>query len=193
MIRAIIFDCFGVLYVDPSKAFYEANVPNYHEIFQQLHDIDRQIDYGLISKTEHHEQVSELTGLSVDFIAKNIHGTHIRNEELMASLASLRETYKIGMLSNISPGDMDTFFTPDERRSFFDADVLSGEVGITKPHPYIFQIMAERLGVEPGECIMVDDLEDNCAGADAAGMKAVLYRTNTQTLADLKKIIDSNA
>lgn len=192
MIRAIIFDCFGVLYIDPSKSFYEQHVPNYHKIFELLKDIDRQHDYGFISKREHNQQVAELSGLAVEFINAHIDDEHKRNDQLLDSIKELRKTYKIGMLSNINPGGMDTFFTTREREELFDAVVLSGEVGLTKPHPYIFQMMADRLGVSPGECVMIDDLEENCAGADAAGMETIHYLNNTQVLADLKKLLSQS-
>ena len=88
---------------------------------------------------------------------------------------------------------MDKYFSPEQRQSLFDECVLSGEVGITKPHPHIFQMMADKLGVKPEECVMIDDIEENCSGADAAGMKAILYRTNTQVLDELKRLIAQNA
>lgn len=191
MIRAIIFDCFGVLYVDSGKAFYEKHIPNYSEVYDQIKDLDRQHDYGLITEKEHNEQVAALSGLPVEFVDARIEGEHKRNKDLLLSIHELRKRYKIGMLSNIGVEDMDLFFTRDERQTFFDAVVLSGEVGLTKPHPYIFQMMAERLGVSPGECVMIDDLEDNCAGADAAGMKAIQYHTNAQVMRDLKKLLQN--
>jgi epoxide hydrolase-like predicted phosphatase len=189
MIRAIIFDCFGVLYVDSGKAFYEKHIPNYDEVYADIKDLDRQHDYGLISQAEHNKQVAEISGLPVEFVDAHIEGEHKRNKDLLLFIHSLRTNYKVGMLSNIGIEDMDLFFTPEERRVFFDGVVLSGEVGITKPHPYIFQLMAEKLGVTPGECVMIDDIEENCAGADAAGMKAIHYRTNSQVIREVKRLL----
>ena len=54
--------------------------------------------------------------------------------------------------------------------------MISGEVGLHKPQPEIFQLGAERVGLEPTDCVFVDDLRENCAGAEAVGMTAVLHR-----------------
>jgi putative hydrolase of the HAD superfamily len=56
-----------------------------------------------------------------------------------------------------------------------DATVVSAEVGVTKPDPGIFEIALERLRRQPGEALMVgDSLETDVAGAQAAGIPAVL-------------------
>ncbi len=54
----------------------------------------------------------------------------------------------------------------------FDEAVISGEVGLHKPQPEIYLLSCERLGVQPGEAVFVDDLRENCAGAEAVGMTA---------------------
>jgi putative hydrolase of the HAD superfamily len=67
----------------------------------------------------------------------------------------------------------------------FDAVVISGEVGLHKPQPEIFLLACERLGLEPAECVFVDDLRENVAGAEAVGMTAILHRDPRATVAKL--------
>jgi putative hydrolase of the HAD superfamily len=55
----------------------------------------------------------------------------------------------------------------------FDAVVISGEVGMRKPEPQIYRVVADRLGVDPTECVFVDDLRPNIRGAVAVGMIGV--------------------
>jgi epoxide hydrolase-like predicted phosphatase len=79
-----------------------------------------------------------------------------------------------------------------DRDSFgelFDGVVISGEVGLYKPQAEIFQLGAERVGLEPAECVFVDDLRENCEGAEAVGMTAVLHRGADQTLARLEDLL----
>lgn len=189
MIRAIIFDCFGVLYRDASWNFYEREVKNYDALRPQLIDLNKQSDYGLISKKEWKSAIAEVTGLDEDFVATNVQGVHDRNEQLLEMVKSYRKKYKIGMLSNIGEGAMDEFFSPHERALLFDAVVLSSDVGTVKPNPEIFTIMADRLGVKPWECIMVDDIADNCHGAEYAGMSAVQFHTNDQVAHELTELL----
>ncbi len=71
----------------------------------------------------------------------------------------------------------------------FDATVISGEVGLHKPQPEIYRLICERLGVEPGEAVFVDDLRENCAGAEAVGITAVLHREAAETIARLEQLL----
>jgi len=71
----------------------------------------------------------------------------------------------------------------------FDAVVISGDVGLHKPDEAIFRLGAERLGVPPEECVFVDDLRENCAGAEAVGMTAILHRGPDSTLPELERLL----
>lgn len=52
----------------------------------------------------------------------------------------------------------------------FDAVVLASEVDRGKPSPDIFLEAARRLGVAPGQCVVVEDSLPGCQAAIAAGM-----------------------
>jgi epoxide hydrolase-like predicted phosphatase len=71
----------------------------------------------------------------------------------------------------------------------FDAVVISGEVGLHKPQPEIYELGSKLIGLEPAECVFVDDLRENCAGAEAVGMTAVLHRDTAQTLERLEELL----
>ncbi len=64
----------------------------------------------------------------------------------------------------------------------FDTAVISAEVGLHKPQPEIYRLAAERLVVPPEECVFVDDLRENCAGAEAVGMTAILHRDPAESI-----------
>jgi putative hydrolase of the HAD superfamily len=71
----------------------------------------------------------------------------------------------------------------------FDQLVISGEVGMHKPQPEIYLLAASRLDVEPGECVFVDDLRENCEGAKQVGMTAIRHRSTDQTLEELEELL----
>ena len=57
----------------------------------------------------------------------------------------------------------------------FELVIDSGEVGVEKPDPRIFQIALERLGVDAADALYVGDLyEVDVVGARAAGIDVVL-------------------
>ncbi len=68
--------------------------------------------------------------------------------------------------------------------------MISGEVGLHKPQPEIYELACRRLGVAPGEAVFVDDLRENCAGAEAVGMTAILHRDSAQTIAQLEQLLE---
>jgi putative hydrolase of the HAD superfamily len=77
----------------------------------------------------------------------------------------------------------------DAFAELFDGVVISGEVGLNKPQPEIFRLGAERVGLSPEECVFVDDLRENCQGAEAVGMTAVLHRGADGTLPELERLL----
>jgi putative hydrolase of the HAD superfamily len=169
--NAVIFDCFGVFYVDTSKHIAQQAGPKR----AQVEDLTKQAAYGHISRDEYARKVGELLGESPQQVSDYLFAPQVRNQALLAFSQSLRPRYKIGLLSNVSLSTMDTFFTAAEREQLFDAVVLSSQVGLIKPQPEIFQLACQRLGVAPHQAIMVDDSPQNCAGAKAAGLHAVQY------------------
>jgi putative hydrolase of the HAD superfamily len=77
-----------------------------------------------------------------------------------------------------------------ELAGIFDEIVISGEVGLHKPDPAIFELTCNRLGVVPSECVFVDDLRENCAAAEALGMTAILHRGADSTLPELERLLE---
>ena len=71
----------------------------------------------------------------------------------------------------------------------FEGIVISGDVGMHKPDPAIFVLGAERIGLDPKECVFVDDLRENCAGAERVGMTAILHRGADSTLPELERLL----
>jgi epoxide hydrolase-like predicted phosphatase len=93
---------------------------------------------------------------------------------------------RTGLISNsLGEGRYDRSQFPE----LFDAVVISGEEGMHKPQPEIYLLGAERAGLEPGECVFVDDLRENCEGAEAVGMTAVLHRGAQETLPEIERLL----
>lgn len=67
----------------------------------------------------------------------------------------------------------------------FDHVIESSKVGVRKPDPRIYEMMCEELGVEPANCIYLDDLGINCKPASRLGMHAIKVTSGDQALADL--------
>jgi HAD superfamily hydrolase (TIGR01509 family) len=186
MIRALIFDCFGVLYRDNISMLYDTVRP---EQYQDMQDIIHATDYGLLTREEYYTQIAALAGKTPDEIRQIESKQHSRDDEMIAYAQTLKSKYKVALLSNIDPDTMQRLFPEPQRSELFDAFIISGEVGITKPSPEIFAIAARKLGVLPEECLMIDDLLKNVEGARMAGMQAVLFTTRRQLEQDLPSLL----
>lgn len=92
---------------------------------------------------------------------------------------------KTGLVSNSWSVD---HYDRELLRELFDEVVISAEVKLHKPQPEIYLLAAEGLGVEPGACLFVDDLQENCEGAEAVGMTAIRHRDPALTIARLEQL-----
>lgn len=67
--------------------------------------------------------------------------------------------------------------------------IESSKAGVRKPDARIYQMMCEKLGVEPAECVYLDDLGINCKPAAELGMHAIKVISGEQALADLSAVL----
>lgn len=68
---------------------------------------------------------------------------------------------------------------------YFDQTTAGDEVSMGKPSPEIYLKAAERLGLDPADCIAVEDAPAGVESASAAGMKVVLVRSELTNDLDL--------
>lgn len=90
-----------------------------------------------------------------------------------------------GLLSNSWGNGYPRDLFPD----MFDAVVISHEVGMRKPEPRIFLHAAELLGLQPQECVFVDDIPANITAAEGLGFAGVLHADTTTTAARLSELL----
>ncbi len=185
MIKALIFDCFGVLYWDDLNRLYNLVHPDQ---FQDLKDLMHACDHGYMGRQDFLESVAELAGISVDAVAAVMHDKHRRNEPLIARAKELKAKYKIGMISNMGYDMLKDLFNEQERDELFDDMVVSSEVGLIKPSWDIFELALERLGVAADEAVFIDDQPANVDGAERVGMRTILFTTNAQFETELAAI-----
>jgi HAD superfamily hydrolase (TIGR01509 family) len=176
MVRAIIFDCFGVIITDALKAVIdELDIQN-SALSQQIMDVIHVNNRGLLSSHESNQQIADLLGIGVDEWRNRIKHGEVKDDRVLAYARELKKRgYKTALLSNIGRESLSRRFSANELQDDFDVVVASGDVGVMKPDPEIYKHTAQLLGVALDECVMVDDRETHCAGARAVGMQSVCY------------------
>lgn len=104
-------------------------------------------------------------------------------------LTALRKARQHGLKTALLSNADGWWQPPASWQGLFDATVISGEVGLAKPDPDIYLLTATELGLEPRECVFVDDLPVNVRGAAQAGMVGVHHRSTRSTLEELEILL----
>jgi putative hydrolase of the HAD superfamily len=149
----------------------------------------RGLETGAVTRQEFEQRFGELLGIEdSDGLVERMFAGVRPDEEMLAALRRVRAAgIRTGLISN-SMGD--TVYDRSTFEELFDGVVISGEVGMHKPQPEIFLLGAQRAGAAPEECVFVDDLRENCDGAEAVGMTAVLHRGAESTVPELERLLD---
>lgn len=193
MIKAIVFDCFGVLTTSGLWKKFTDTLPHDERLLGEVQKISNAHDAGRLSEQDFLTYMRELTGKEPDLVEDLPMNRINKNEELLAYINQLKGQYKIGLLSNIASDWITEHFLNQDEQSLFDVMLLSHKVGYTKPDARIYELMCERLGVAPEEIVMVDDVDRYCAAAEALGMKSVTYTDFTSLKRQLESLLsDTN-
>jgi putative hydrolase of the HAD superfamily len=81
---------------------------------------------------------------------------------------------KLALLSNAGP-DFGSYFRHGPLGDFFAACYVSGELGLLKPHPEIYQHVLDDLGIRAAEAVFIDNRQANVRGAQALGITGHLF------------------
>lgn len=189
MIKAIIFDCFGVLAHDGWTPFKRKYIEPNSEVAKRITSLGGRTDLGKLGHEAMIVEISELVGTDPDVLRKAIE-SRVPNEELFEYVKTvLKPKYKIGLITNASYDVLESLFTA-EQKAIFDASVLSYESHLMKPDKQMYDLMASRLGVELNECIYIDDQERYCVAAEGYGLKAIYYISLEELKKKLSVILD---
>jgi epoxide hydrolase-like predicted phosphatase len=147
----------------------------------------RGLETGAITEAEFEKTFGARLGLeNPDGLIDSMFAGMRPVESMVDAVRELRRSGLLtGLISNSwSTGHYDRNLLSD----LFDTVVISAEVGLHKPQPEIYRLAAGRLGVDPEQCLFVDDLRENCEGAEAIGMTAIRHRDAPETIARLREL-----
>lgn len=148
----------------------------------------RELETGRMEEHEFEGRFAERLGLedAADLIDSMFRGMKPSEPMVAAVRAARNSGIRTGLVSNSwSTSHYDRALLAE----LFDAVVISAEVGLHKPQPEIYLLASKRLGVEPEQCVFLDDLRENCAGAEAVGMTAILHRDVATSVARLEQLL----
>lgn len=143
-------------------------------------------DYGRLSRAAFNQKAAQLTGVPAAEVAKGIAAeTHI-NTELVEYARTLRQRgQRLACLSNGTQEWTMQVITDYGLGDIFEEVVLSGDLGMVKPHPEIYLHTLKKLGVPAAEAIFVDDRQSNVISAEACGMRGIVFQDTASFVQEL--------
>lgn len=201
-IEAIIFDLNGVIVTDSHWHAITNAALRRGEDREKFHyrvhtkgaknDIFWKFYTGRISEKEFLNDLDKnIKNIYVLYKIKNqIYNLLITKINTVNIIKTLKETnYKLGLLTNFTKELMEYFISTKEGKyvvDFFDIVVNSADIGIKKPDKRTYEIILNRLDVNPRKSIFIDDREKNFKSAKEVGLNTILYSSSKKLKDDLK-------
>jgi putative hydrolase of the HAD superfamily len=193
----LIIDFGGVLTTDifvSFRKFCEAEGLDPETVRDRfLHDPEarrllEELETGRMREAEFEPAFAAVLEVESERLIDRLFGGMEPDEAMVEGVRAARAAgVRTALLSN-SWGD--ERYDREQLAELFDAWVISGEVGIRKPDPAIYELAAERIGLPPEQCVFVDDLPGNLKPARAIGMATVVHRGDAAaTLAEVSELL----
>jgi epoxide hydrolase-like predicted phosphatase len=198
-IRAIIFDIGGVLVRTVDRAPRQALADQLGMTAQALEELvfggesGRQAQLGNLDESEQWVYACRQVGWPVEQVAEfraQFFGGDRFDTELLEYIRQLHQNYKTGIISNAMSETRALIEGPWKMGGLFDSIVLSGEVGVMKPDPRIYQAALQRLDVQAEQAVFIDDFLHNIDGARTVGMHGIHFQSPEQVRLELEALLN---
>ena len=200
MIRAVLWDFGGVILSSPFEAFnrYEAANGLPADFIRGVNATDPDTNaWALLERSD--ISPAEFDTLFAEESARLGHRVpgadvltllsgELRTEMITALDRVIRAGYRTACLTNNVVGGEERMDVGDVM-VMFDHVVESSKVGCRKPEPRFYEIACELVGVEPHECVFLDDLGVNLKPARAMGMTTIKVVSAEQAITDLEQTL----
>jgi epoxide hydrolase-like predicted phosphatase len=145
------------------------------------------LETGKLPEEEFEPRFAEALGVKAPELIDRLFAGSGPDEEMLAAVLRARQGgIATGLISN-SWGTRR--YDRAQLAELFDGVVISGEVGIRKPAPEIYEMGAREIGIPPGACVFVDDLPFNLEPAAELGMATVHHRAAPETISELERLL----
>lgn len=156
----------------------EEFVAVFRRINKELWDeVNRNLLHPSVLKVKRFEMLLEEMGVSFNIEEiRALYETHLAStifwlEGAEKALLSLRKIFKMGIITNGLSSVQNKKYELMKGDELFDCFLISEEVGFSKPHPRIFEMAIEKMGVSKEKILMVgDSLDSDYKGALNAGI-----------------------
>ena len=205
MIRAVLWDFGGVILSSPFEAFraYEGQRGIPHDFIRTVNATDPDVNaWARLERAElDHAEFDVAFATESAALGHEVPGADVLallagevRPEMVTALDKVQAAgYKTACLTNnvVSRNDEPEGGRPEVAAVMarFDVVVESSKIGVRKPEPLFYETACELLGVEPAECVFLDDLGINLKPAKAMGMTTIKVGDPAPAIAELATIL----
>lgn len=186
MIKAVIFDFYGVLCGDDYWQVVKAN----RDAPGKFRDLADSMHLGKITWHEFVERSAVESGQDPKEVDRLFEAEKI-NVHLANYIEKLHKDYKTALLSNASGPFLRQILHRTNLMKLFDVLVISSEVGLIKPDPEIYKYALKKLGVRAEEAVFIDDSAPRAEGAAKVGIKTIVYKDFPQAKSELDRVLSA--
>lgn len=175
MIRAIAFDCFGVILNDYGHNWVDSSgLPDADQA--EVHRLFRERDLGKLDGDEYYAQVARAAGVDAAVLKAKEHGVAPLDPMLLSYIKNdLASCYELYVASNASASLLTELLNQDGFDGIFKHVFVSSEMGVIKPQPEFYAKLLNSVNVPAAEILFVDDRKPNVDAAVTAGMHGYHY------------------
>jgi 2-haloacid dehalogenase len=193
-VQAVVFDLGGVLIDWDPRYLYRRIFDSEEEMEEFLSRVCTPEWNAELDRGRSFEEMVELLYSEHPERREEIEAYHLRWGEMLGesfegSVRILEELHSAGYpLYALTNWSAETFHMARERYGFlslFEQIVVSGEAGLVKPDPRIYDLLVERTGLDPCRTVFVDDREENVRAVKKRGFTGVLFQEPGQLRRDL--------
>lgn len=193
MIRAIVFDLGGVVFRDGTKYTIEEMKEKFNfseELgFELLLGKEaRDFRQDLLTSEEFwkHIQTKIPSKIKASEIKSLWYNNYIPFPGILELIKKLKLSYKLGIISGNIRERIEYLNKKYDFRKYFDVEVYSFDMHITKPAKLMWEKALELLNLDAKECVYIDDNPEAVDTAKLMGFKAILFKSVTNLIKDLK-------
>ena len=187
MVKAIIFDFFGVIRQDSFQGWMDNHGFTRED---EAGQVSRLLDIGNIKQTEFYERLAKLSNQTVPELENEMRGYKKFDDGVIDFIKSLRNTYKIVLLSNSEGKYLRNVLSENNLEALFDEIFISGELRAAKPDREMFELVLQNIQLGKDEVVFVDDQQKNTSAAEAIGIKSILFTSVEQLKIEINKAND---
>lgn len=180
-VKAILFDFMGVLLFPRSSYVPDPTADAIDAVIGRVTD-----DPAFKTATQAAYGLDEA---QFEAVLKHIVEKYEAYPPLWALLPELRRRFKLAVINNGTRLTFAHFNAKHHLLEQFDAFISSGAEGTRKPDSAIYLRACQRLGVEPRECLFMDDSGDNILGAQRLEMQTIHWRNREEGLREFLQVI----